>query len=164
MKIARTIEYAATPEEVFAVLSDPAFQQAKCAATGALSHSATVETSGDKTVITTERKLPADGLPDFAKSMVGDTLTVHETQTWDAPGPDGGRTGSVEMGVAGAPLSLKGRLSLTAGGQGAVESIEADLKSNLPLVGGKIEKAAAPPIEQAITIEGRTAQEWLARR
>ena len=33
----------------------------------------------------------------------------------------------------------------------------------MPLIGGKIEKAAAPAIRDAIDIEGRTAQEWLAR-
>ena len=37
MKIATTMEYAATPQEVFAVLTDQAFQEAKCAATAAIS-------------------------------------------------------------------------------------------------------------------------------
>ena len=89
MKLAHSMDYAATPEEVFAVLADPAFQEAKCAATAALSYSATVETKGDQTVISTERVLPADGLPDFAKSLVGETLKVLEKQTWSAAGADG---------------------------------------------------------------------------
>ena len=37
------------------------------------------------------------------------------------------------------------------------------LKAKVPLIGGKIERAAAPPIEQAIDIEGETAAQWLAR-
>ena len=163
MKIARTIEYAATPEEVFAVLADTSFQEAKCAATAAISHQASVEAAGDQTVIRTERVLPADGLPDFAKSMVGNTLKVVETQTWSSAGPDGSRTGTVEMSVPGAPITLRGKLSLAPGGTGTVEKLDADLKASIPLVGGKIEKAAAGPIEEAITIEGTTAQEWLAR-
>jgi Protein of unknown function (DUF2505) len=163
MKIATTMEYAATPEEVFAVLSDQAFQEAKCAATAAVSHSASVTTSGTDTVIRTERVLPADGLPDFARSMVGDTLKVHETQTWGPAGPDGSRTGRVQMSVAGAPVSLDGSLRLVAGGPGTVETLESELKAKVPLIGGTIEKAAAPAIREAIEIEGRTAQEWLAR-
>jgi hypothetical protein len=163
MKIARTLEYAATPDAVFAVLADPAFQEAKCAATGAISYSASVQSQGEATVISTERDLPADGLPDFARSMVGNTLKVVETQTWRAPQADGARTGTVSISVPGTPISLKGTLALEAGGQGAVEHVDADLKANIPLVGGKIEKAAAPAIEDAITIEGRTAHEWLAR-
>ncbi|MDR6862193.1 DUF2505 domain-containing protein [Phycicoccus sp. 3266] len=163
MKIARTLEYAATPEEVFAVLADVAFQEAKCAATGAISYTASVKAEGDATVITTERELPADGLPDFARSMVGNTLKVVETQTWEAPGADGARTGTVAMTVPGAPITLKGRLALEPGGPGTVEHLDGDLKASIPLVGGKIEKAASPAIEDAITIEGMTAHEWLAR-
>ena len=163
MKIAKTVEYAASPEEVFAVLSDRAFQDAKCTATAAIRHTATVATEGDRTVITTERVLPTRGMPDFAKSMVGETLTVTERQDWGPAGADGSRQGTVSMAVAGVPVALKGTLSLTPAGAGSVEAIDADLKASVPLIGGKIEKAAAPPVEDAISIEQRVAQEWLAR-
>jgi Protein of unknown function (DUF2505) len=163
MKIAKSIEYAATPEEVFAVLSDAKFQEAKCAATAAIRHSASVKTVGDRTVVTTERILPSTGLPDFAKSMVGDTLKVTETQSWGPASDDGSRQGTVEMAVAGAPIALNGTLSLAPRGAGTVETVDAELKAKVPLVGGKIEKAAAPPIEEAIDIEARTAHEWLDR-
>jgi hypothetical protein len=163
MKIAKTVEYAASPEEVFAVLSDKAFQDAKCTATGAIRYTATVATEGHRTVITTERILPTDGMPDFAKSMVGDTLKVTERQDWGPAGADGGRHGTVSMVVSGAPVALKGTLSLAPGGPGSVEQVDADLKASVPLIGGKIEKAAAPPVEDAIAIEQRVAQQWLAR-
>ncbi len=163
MKIAKSIEYAASPEEVFAVLTDQAFQEAKCAATGAIRHTATVRTDADRTVITTERVLPTSGMPDFAKNMVGETLKVTESQDWGPADGDGSREGTVSMAVAGVPVALKGTLSLAPGGAGTVEAIDADLKASVPLIGGKIEKAAAPPVEDAITIEQRVAQEWLAR-
>ena len=163
MKIAKSIEYAASPEEVFAVLSDVKFQEAKCAATAAVKHSADVKTVGDHTVITTERILPSDGLPDFAKSMVGDTLKVTETQDWGPAGGGGGRRGTVEMAVAGAPIALKGTLMLAPAAGGTVETLDAELKATVPLIGGKIEKAAAPPIEEAIDIEATTARTWLKR-
>ena len=163
MKIAKSIEYAASPEEVFAVLTDQAFQEAKCAATGAIRHTATVRTEADRTVITTERVLPTSGMPDFAKNMVGETLKVTETQDWGPADGNGSREGTVSMAVAGVPVALKGTLSLAPGGAGTVEAIDADLKASVPLIGGKIEKAAAPPVEDAITIEQRVAQEWLAR-
>jgi Protein of unknown function (DUF2505) len=163
MKIAKSAEYPATPEQVFAVLADPKFQEAKCAATNALKHKADVTAVGTNTVITTERILPSEGLPDFAKSMVGETLKVVETQEWGPPERDGSRHGTVKMLVAGAPISLNGTISLVAGGAGTVEEIDAELKAKVPLIGGKIEKAAAPPIEEAIDIEVQTAHEWLTR-
>src|SRR6476660_9774766 len=126
MKIAKSIEYAATPDEVFAVLSDVKFQEAKCAATAALKHSANVETVGDHTVITTSRILPRDGLPDFAKSPVGENLNGTQTQDWGPASADGSRRGTVEMAVAGAPTALNGTLALTPGGPGAVEKLDAE--------------------------------------
>jgi hypothetical protein len=163
MKIATTMEYAATPDEVFAVLADQAFQEAKCAATAAVKYSASVKESAGSTIITTERILPAGDLPDFAKNMVGDTLKVVETQTWGAASADGSRTGTVEMSVAGAPVALNGKLALAPGGPGSIEHLDAELKAKIPLIGGKIEKAAAKPIEEAIDIEAATVKEWLAR-
>jgi hypothetical protein len=67
------------------------------------------------------------------------------------------------MAVAGVPIALMGTLSLAADGPGSVELLDSELKARVPLIGGKIEKAAAPPIENAIAIEHRTAQEWLDR-
>ena len=67
------------------------------------------------------------------------------------------------MAVAGAPIALKGTLMLAPGQGGTVETLEAELKAKVPLIGGKIEKAAAPPIEEAIDIEATTAQKWLKR-
>jgi hypothetical protein len=163
MKIEKKLEYSAGPREVFAVLSDPAFQEAKCVATHAIRHTSSVSTQGDRTVITTERVLPSNGLPDFARNLVGETLTVSETQDWGPAADDGSRKGTVRMAVTGAPLALSGRLSLTPGGAGSLEILDSELKAKVPLIGGKIEKAAAPPIEAAIDIEHTVAQEWLSR-
>ncbi|MEO5981231.1 MAG: DUF2505 domain-containing protein [Pedococcus sp.] len=163
MKIATTMEYAATPQEVFAVLTDQAFQEAKCAATAAIKYSASITRSGGGATIRTERILPSEGLPDFAKNMVGETLKVVETQTWGAASADGSRTGTLEMAVAGVPVALGGTLALAPGGPGSIEHLDADLKAKIPLIGGKIEKAAAKPIRESIDIEAATAKEWLAR-
>jgi hypothetical protein len=163
MKIAKTVEYAASPDEVFEVLADPAFQEAKCAATAAVKYSASVVEEGDRTVIRTERILPSDDLPDFARSMVGPTLKVVETQDWGPSAADGSRDGTVRMEVSGTPVALAGTVSLRPGGAGSIGTVDAELKAKMPLIGGKIEKAAAAPIEEAIEIEAATAQEWLAR-
>ncbi|HEX5523727.1 MAG TPA: DUF2505 domain-containing protein [Pedococcus sp.] len=161
MRITKAAEYHATPEEVFAVLSDKAFQNAKCAATAAIEHEATVEANGERTLITTERVLPSHGLPEFARSLVGPTLKVVETQDWGPASADGSREGTVDMEVVGAPMSLKGTIRLEPGGPGTLEHIDAELKAKVPLMGGKIEKAAAPSIQEAIDIEVQTAHEWL---
>ena len=161
MKISATFDYAATPHDVFAMLIDEDFQARKCVATGALSHSVSVSAQGDRTVIVSNRELPTDGFPDFVKSLVGATLAVTETQDWGPAGPDGGRQGRLTVDIAGAPIDLAGTLSLAPAGQGSEESVDGELKARIPLIGGKIEKAAAPAIESAIRAERETGQAWL---
>ena len=163
MKISATFDYAATPHDVFAMLVNEDFQARKCVATGALSHSVSVRAEGDRTVIVSSRDLPTDGFPDFVKSLVGATLAVTETQDWGPAGPDGTRQGRLTVDIAGAPIDLAGTLSLAPAGEGSVESVDGDLKARIPLIGGKIEKAAAPAIESAIRAERKTGQAWLVR-
>jgi hypothetical protein len=162
MEISATFEYAATPDEVFAMLANEDFQARKCVATGALSHSVSISQQGDRTVIVSSRELPTDGFPDFVKSLVGATLAVTETQDWGPADPAGRRLGSLTVHIAGAPIDLAGILSLAPDAQGSVESVDGDLKARIPLIGGKIEKAAAPTIESAIRVERETGQAWLA--
>jgi len=163
MKISTTFDYAATPQQVFAMLADTEFQNRKCIATGALSHSVSVSPQGDRTLIVNHRDMPTDSFPDFVKSMVGATLAVTETHDWGPPGPDGGRQGTITVDLGGAPLDLVGVLSLAPAGEGSLESIDANLKAKIPLIGGKIEKAAAPAIESAIRVEREIGQAWLRK-
>ena len=162
MRISATFDYAATPNEVFAMLSDEDFQARKCVATGALSHSVSISAQGDRTVIVSSRDLPTADFPDFVKSLVGATLAVTETQDWGPAGPDGARQGALTVHIAGAPIDLVGSLSLAPDPAGSVESVDGELKARVLLIGGKIEKAAAPTIESAIRVERETGQAWLA--
>ena len=43
-------------------------------------------------------------------------------------------------------------------------AIDGDLKASIPLVGGRLEKAAAPAVIGAIHRRGRTARRWLSER
>jgi hypothetical protein len=163
VKISDTVDYAATPEAVFAMLTDEDFQAHKCVATGARSHSVTISKQGDRTRIVSSRDLPTDDFPDVVKRMVGATLAVTETQDWGPPGTDGSRRGSLTVEIAGAPIELAGTLSLAPGGKGTVETVQGELKARMPLISGMIENAAAPAIRSAIRVESETGQDWLAR-
>jgi len=157
-------ELAGTPEEVYALLTDQAFQEAKCEATtvgGPYTAEVRASRSGDR--VTTQRELPTDDLPDVARSFVGEKLTIIEIIEWSAATDDGSRTAVVDMHVKGAPLTLKGTVRLEPSAAGTVEVLDAELKANVPFIGGKIEQAASGPIRTAIDIETRLLREWLAR-
>ena len=164
MRLTKREELNGTVDEVHALLTDPAFQEAKCAATTDNGvYSVTIGGGLDGRRVHTERQLPSDGLPDVARSFVGDHLTVIEVLDWSSPGSDGSRRSLVDIHIKGAPLTLKGTVRLEPAGTNTIEVIEADLKANVPLIGGKLERAAADPINVAIRIEIELLREWLAR-
>ncbi|MFD1053060.1 DUF2505 domain-containing protein [Terrabacter terrigena] len=165
MRITETITYAAPPETVYEMVTDQAFQERKCVEAGAQRHEAAVSAAGDGARVVTKRDLPADDLPDFAKSIVGPTLSVTETYEWAGASGDGGRAGTLTVEVAGAPVAMRSKIRLApAGGGGSEITIDGDLKASIPLFGGKVEKAAAPAVIDAIRSEQRTGTAWLAER
>jgi hypothetical protein len=158
------MHYSARPERVMTVLSDPAFQEEKCRQTGALSQSVSVTTPGDRIVIDTIRRLPADSLPDFARSFLGGKLEVHEVQDWGPAAGDGSRDASLRVEIVNTPMKLNGTMEMRPDGDGSTSvTIRSQLKANIPLIGGKAEQAAAGPIRAAITKEEQLGGEWLTR-
>ena len=163
MRITTSYEYAANPKDVFAMMADPAFQAAKCEATHALSHTESVTPKGDQTEIVTARILPTDGFPDFARSMIGPKVRVTETIVWSRASVDGSRTGTIHIAIGDAPIGMNGTLRLSPTDGGSRVDIDGDLKAKIPLLGGKIEKAAEGPIRSAVEKEQEVGQAWLAR-
>ncbi len=162
MKISTAIDYAASPAEVYEMLTDPAFQELKCDKMGSTSREVSVTPNGDGDVVVASRTAPTDDFPDFAKSMIGSSITIVETFTWGPPAADDAREGTLTVAVGDAPLGMSATVSIAPGGPGTVMTIDGDLKARIPIIGGKIEKAAAPAIQRAIRIEHRTGQGWLA--
>ena len=164
MRIIETITYAAAPDAVYAMVTDPGFQEQKCIDAGATEHESAVSRAGDGMRVVTTRDLPSDGLPDFAKSLIGSTLSVTETYEWGAAQDGGVRSGTLTVEVRGAPVALRSTVRLAPSGAGTTISIDGDLKASIPLLGGKVEKAAAPAVVHAIKHEQETGTRWLAER
>jgi hypothetical protein len=162
MRITTSFDYAATPQDVFAMLADPAFQAAKVEATHPLSHTESVTPKGEQTEIVTSRVIPTDGFPDFAKSMIGPKLRVTETIIWSRASADGSRTGTINIAIGDAPVAMKGTVRLGPGGSGTRIDVDGDLRAKIPLLGGKVEKAAEGPILGAIDKEQEVGSAWLA--
>lgn len=164
MDIDADMHYPAGPDRVMTVISDPAFQDEKCRQTGALTHTVSVTTPGDRVVIETVRNMPMDSLPDFAKSFLGGRLEVREVQDWGPAGADGSRDGTLRVEIANTPMKLDGTIAMRPDGADATDvTIRSTLKANIPLIGGKAEQAAAGPIRAAIAKEEELGTAWLTR-
>lgn len=163
MKLQEEIRYDAPPADVAAMLADPSFVEEKCRATGALEQ--TVEVDGDASgpfTVTTVRHMPTDEFPDVAKKFVGDTVVIKQVDTWQAAQEDGSRSGDVRLKIAGAPVELLGTMALAPSGSGTLQELVGDLKASVPLLGGKLEKAAAPAIVMALRKEQEVGRAYLA--
>lgn len=164
MRLQEQIRYDAPPADVAAMLADPAFVEDRCRRTGALEQ--TVDVDGDAAgafTVTTVRTMPTDDFPDVAKRFVGETIVLKQVDSWRAAGADGSRTGDVRLKIAGAPIELLGTMTLSPDGAGTVQELLGDLKASVPLLGGKLEKAAAPAIVMALRKEEEVGRAYLAR-
>ena len=159
-KIDQAQHYTASPDEVFAMLSDPEFVERKCLASGSIEASADVTSEDATTTIVSRRVLPAK-LPSFAKKFVGETLTLVETQRWGDADADGSRRGTFVVDFGNNPISFTGEVLLTPEGEGSKVETRGDLKCTVPFVGGKIEGVATEWITKYLDKEQRVGTEWL---
>ncbi|MEU8224000.1 DUF2505 domain-containing protein [Kribbella sp. NPDC048915] len=160
MELKMSASYDATPEEVFAIVSDQAFREQACVKTKALSYDVRVSTSGTDTVVRVSREMPSTDIPDMAKKFVGETLTVVQTETWHAPGADGSRTADVAGEISNTPVTLKGTARIAQQGAQTVQSINLDVKVAIPLIGKKLEPFVVDAIRSGLQKEHDLGHEW----
>jgi hypothetical protein len=163
-RLQTTDRYDATPAAVFAAFHDEKFVRAKYEALRYPEFDV-LECSGDESgaVIKTRRLVPAN-VPGFAKKLFGDTTEMIQTDTWGAVGADGVRSGTWTIDVPGKPVSVKGTITLAPDGDGAVVTIDGEMKANVPLIGGKLEKFAGEEAEKTLVDEYEFAKDWLRQQ
>jgi hypothetical protein len=161
MELKLSASYDATPEEVFAMVSDTTFREQACEKTKALSYDVKVSESGGDTIVRVQRELQADNVPDIARKFVGQTLTLVQTETWHPANADGSRHADVRGEVSGTPVTLKGTERISVKGDGkAVQSIDLDVKVAVPLIGRKIEPFVVDAIRSGLQKEHELCRSW----
>lgn len=159
MHLHETMTLPLDPLGVARMYADPAYAETRREGLGA--HAATASVEGEPTgpfTTTTTLTMPTDQVPDMVKRFVGATVDVRETQTWQPPEPDGSRRGTIRFEVIGAPASMSGTTVLMPSGDGAsLVTIDGDLTAKVPLLGRKIEQAAAPYVAEVLRREERNA-------
>lgn len=156
MDISTGLDFAAPPADVYAMMTNQQYQEEVCVASHSIRYEATV--SGDTTH--TLRTLPS---PASAARFTGPELNVVEDIVWAEAGPDGSRTGEMDMTVTGQPVRLRGTMRLTPGGRGTTVKLTGELKVAIPLVGRKFEQAAAPAVLAGFNTQQSVGERWLAR-
>jgi hypothetical protein len=155
MDISTGLDFAATPQDVYTMMTDQAYLEQVCVASESLSYDASVNGSSTRT----SRTLAS---PDSAARFTGPQLTVVEEVQWGDAETDGARTGSLTMTVLGQPVRLNGRLQLRPGGRGTTVDLTGELKVAIPLLGRKMEESAAPAVLAGFRTQQRVGDSWLA--
>lgn len=155
-----TQHFAAPPDQVWQMLTDPEYITTKGMRSGSLEVSPEVSAQADETLIISRRKLPAN-LPRFMRRFVGDEVVLHETQKWDGVAEDGSRSGSFVIDFGGQPMAFRGNLQLQPAGDGTDLSTEGTLKASIPMIGGKAESVAKDWTLRYLAKEEQVAADWL---
>jgi hypothetical protein len=150
--------YDAPPSALLALWQDPEFLAAAGARFGGVG-TPSVEESGDRVLVRSERQLPLDKVPSLFRRFVG-SGTLQQVDDWprDADPPIEG-----SWQVTGRmPATMSGRQEIVAEASGCRVVVEGSISVSAPLVGGKAEELVAREIQKLIGAQQQFAAEWLA--
>ena len=156
MKLRHEISYDAPLADVYAMLADPAFRKASADAMGVISADVTITPQGDGIRVHIDQVQPTDGVPGFAKRFAGETTRAVQTEEWDSPAG-----GTITIETPGKPTSIKGTLALSESGGRTTETLEAEVKVKVPLIGGKLESLMADLVAKGMDQEQGAGVAWL---
>lgn len=144
-------------DTVYSTLVDEAFLTARLRDIGGkgaalLDH----KTSEDKASYRLRQGVDAKHLPGAVRSILSGDLVVEREERWQGHESAGRAT------INGVPAEIKSRGRLTPSGDGTQLVVSAEVKVNIPLLGGKIEKVVAEQVTKLLASEAEYAEKWLA--
>jgi Protein of unknown function (DUF2505) len=148
----------ATADQVFAMLSTKEFREAVCDYQRVLHRTVAVERNGKTAAVTIDQGHATDRLPGFARKIVGDHVTMVQTESWTD-----GSHGRITVTVPGKPGEMTGTATLVPDADGVTEKVDMSVQVHLPLIGGKVEGLIADMLRKALRAEHTVGKDWLAR-
>ena len=158
MRFERVHEYPAPAADVLTMLLDPAFREAVCASQEAEDHSVSVSSGEPPATVEVRQKQDTSGVPGAARKVVGDSVETIQREEWQSA-----ERAKFEVTIPGKPGHLRGHIDLVDNGDGtSTERFDAEVKVNIPLVGGKLEQLIGKVLGSALRRERETGLRWLA--
>jgi uncharacterized protein YndB with AHSA1/START domain len=131
VKFRHELTYDAPPDEVFAMLADPAFRAKVCDAQGVVSHDIDLTPTDEGFTLVNDQVQNTAGLPAIAKKIAGDTTRAVIEEHWTSRAG-----GTVSVTAPGKPTTATGTVRLEARGAGTAEVVELDVKVKVPVIAG----------------------------
>ncbi|WP_460402010.1 DUF2505 domain-containing protein [Actinophytocola sediminis] len=148
---------------VYSTLVDEAFLRARLRQIGGKNATLLTHTrTGDDVAFTIRQGVEATRLPSAARSVLRGDLVVERAERWR---PDGQRyAADTSVTINGVPGEIRGQSRIGDQRDGSLLVIRAEVRVNIPLVGGKLEKVVAEQVTKLLTAEAEFAEKWLAER
>jgi hypothetical protein len=159
MRFRHQVSYDASLDEVYAMLSDPSFREASAEAMGVLSADVSVTPKGEGMSVRIDQVQRTEGVPGFAKKIVGETTHALQVEEWSSHAE-----ATIDIQIPGKPTSVHGTLTLTESGGQTTETMAAELRARVPLIGGKLESLLADLIDKGMDKEHEAGVAWLEKR
>ncbi|QYJ02430.1 DUF2505 domain-containing protein [Nocardioides panacisoli] len=155
-RLVHEMVYDAPAEKVAAMLADPAFRESVCETQGATEHAVQVTPAGEGMSVTIDQWLPTEGVPSFAKKIVGDSTNVVQREEWSGP-----LHGDIEVTIPGKPGTMVGTATLRESDGVTTETVELEIKVKIPVIAGKLEELVAKLLGSALRAEERAGKKYL---
>jgi hypothetical protein len=157
-QLSASIQFAARPARVLAMLCDESYLKAKAADSAESSFS--VRRDSNQVSVTLTRVWPKE-LPEPAGRLLGKTVTVTEVQHWDTSHPDLARA-TFEITFGNAPVKIKGTIQLVAALGGTNVLIDGETRVAVPIFGKSAESMIVSELVNVMERERTIGQTWLS--
>lgn len=137
-------KYAAPIDEVYALLTDAKWLEARCLALGELAAKVKVKKTAKGATLSMDRRVKRD-LPALVAKVLSPEAELLFEETWSKDGD--GYLGELSMDIKGQPVTMTAEFSLQPAGKGCVYRIQHLARCGIPLIGGPIAKYAQGEIE-----------------
>jgi hypothetical protein len=158
MKLTHQLRYDAPPDRVYAMLGDPAFREEVCDFQGVLRRCVKVAPDGAGMTVEIDQTQAATGIPSFAQKFVGDRIQIIQHEAWASA-----TLADLFVEIPGKPGSMRGTISIAPDPAGSIQTVAAEVKVSIPLIGGKLERLVGDLFVSALKAENRVGRDYLSR-
>jgi uncharacterized protein YndB with AHSA1/START domain len=159
MEIRHELHYDAPPAVIYAMLGDPAFRAQVCAAMRVADQDVSVTSTPTGMDVRIDMTQRTTGIPSFARKVVGETTRVVQSESWEAE-----KGADLRVEIPGKPGHIRGRITLSADGDGTTEHFVGEATIGIPLVGRRLEGLIEKLFIEGMDTEQAVGARWLTGR
>ena len=162
MRFRLDTSYDASPEEVFAMITDITFQGQVFERLRVHSYDVVVGDAGDDLRVRFHWQTQASDVPVVARRFVGNTLELAQVKVWHRPDANGAREADVDGEVTGVPVKVSGTTRIVPDGRGTTQAFGLQVTASVPMVGKGIEQVVADAVRVRLEKKFEVARAWLS--